>query len=235
MNKKREPHPGVVIQGKKFTKTAAGEFVRSFINSQNLGETLTGQSHDFAMELYKMRREEKAEDHAIFKVDITDHAKLYKKDHRCFWSSADFGSTWIAFGVDKALNNDSSWKLKKKVLQAFRSEIDPQVAPLRAAGKHVDHIIPFHVLLSDFLLDRGYTVLTVQVDWHPEDKTKFIVVDRELANAWIGYHLQHAKLRVISAAENLRKGGEEDLAIYRYRLARGETYDGETSANSVSH
>lgn len=39
----------------------------------------------------------------------------------------------------------------------------------------------------------------------------------------------------VVTAENLRKGGEEDLAVYRYRLARGETYDGKTSANSVSH
>lgn len=109
-----------------------------------------------------------------------------------------------------------------RVKRAFRTAIDYQIKPLREKGKHVDHIIPFHVLMSDFFIENDIyfskvDVYEVDVDW--------FISDNVLLDKWCCFHLKYAKLRVISAKENMRKGREEDLQLYLYRKSLNQTYD----------
>ena len=141
---------------------------------------------------------------------------LYNK-YKCFFCNGKEFSYMKCVYVPK---DEKEHEIRVK--RAFRTAIDYQVTPLRKKGKHVDHVIPFHVILSDFFIDnklyfKNISVYEKGIDW--------FIGDNNLLEKWMKYHLENAKLRTISAKENMRKGREEDLQMYLYRKKRGQTYD----------
>jgi len=196
MNKKE-----LTALGRKYTKTQK--------------KRLTGVALKFAKWVY-IRRMKGSIKGVKFSVDKVGN-------HNCFHADGE------PFSFTKAVKNqDYDGQHKSNVLEAFRSAIDEQVSPLREKGKHVDHIIPFHVILSDFMLDRKIGFKDIEYydgAVFPAGFVKKQLADDDLRLDFEKYHRKVARLRVIPISENLRKGATEDLAIYRYRLNRGETYD----------
>ena len=204
-----------VIAGVEMSKTRAIEVAREVIHSAVVGQVLEGESNLVAKSFYKLKGGHK--DDAIFKVDNFG-------GNRCFFYSHNNGETWIDFSFMKSLSPREN-VIKERATCAFRHEVDYQIAGFRKKGMHVDHIIPFHVLLSDFLNGKKMKIDEVGTVEIAAKFTTRILIDRNLAEEWQEYHLKHAKLRLITPVENRRKGWCEDLALYRYRKSIGQTYD----------
>ena len=160
------------------------------------------------------RRFEDSESIKKFSVGVTNIKGC--KNYNAFQADGNI------FSYIKCINCDPLKIMKRRVLEAARCAIYNQIAPLRKKGMHVDHIIPFHVLFSDWIIENDLTLEDIKTkDGYCSSEME----DKELESSWSTFHKENAKLRVITAKENMRKGATEDLALYRYRRSRGETYD----------
>jgi hypothetical protein len=110
----------------------------------------------------------------------------------------------------------------EKIKQAFRKEIKTQISNFRRKNNHilkkgyfcpltnkkiinwlqahVDHIVPFWSILSDFIILRGIDFESVALN------RKGYLSDVNLSDEWQSYHLEHAKLQILSVEANLKKG-----------------------------
>jgi hypothetical protein len=72
---------------------------------------------------------------------------------------------------------------------------------------HVDHAVSMKTLIDDFLNinnnRKKYNQLIV--------KSRVIVNDDIFVKDWISYHQNHAKLQLLSATENIKKGYKDDI------------------------
>jgi hypothetical protein len=206
------------IAGKEYTKTEATKLASNLIANYNLGDFLNKKDSKIAADFYSLR-----------------FGTTPSKDTKFFISSDGYGYKCIHFenkyGVDhfstkKALN-EKNQNQKRNILAAFREAVEYQIIPLRKSGYHIDHIIPFHVLLSDFLNDKRMKLFDVEIDplEHPSRLGLYILSNYTLKNEWQEYHRKHARLRIVEPQENLSKAAELDVPMYRYRKKRGETYD----------
>lgn len=128
------------------------------------------------------------------------------------------GDTHFSWVV--ALKSNGTCSAKENVAAAARREIAPQIATARNAvvrgspcpicgeplldDLHVDHANPtFDDLLTGFIkrLTNGYE--SVEIEDVDGIETRF--ADRRLALDWQLWHFGRANLRVIHAAENLRR------------------------------
>jgi hypothetical protein len=110
----------------------------------------------------------------------------------------------------------------EKIKQAFRKEIKTQISNFRRRNNHVlksgyycpltkkkiinwrqahvDHIVPFWSILSDFILLRGLEFQSITLN------RKGYLSDSNLSDDWQAYHLEHAQLQILSIEANLKKG-----------------------------
>jgi hypothetical protein len=132
---------------------------------------------------------------------------------------------------------------KSDILSAFRVSVydqtksfreaelkkNPKLAAMsakRAYDVHTDHVVPMHLLIADFLGDRGMKLKDVPVRkiiWFGVDN--YEIDDPKLRKDWVKYHKQHAKLKLLTCTENLSKAGSQDVPLYNYKKRRGESYD----------
>lgn len=92
--------------------------------------------------------------------------------------------------------------------QACRSGISEQTLPLYRPGHHVDHVYPktFEVLLFRWVQALGRPVSQIPVvDVHGTVELGKRIADDELLAHWQAFHLEHAELEVVPAAENLSR------------------------------
>jgi hypothetical protein len=74
----------------------------------------------------------------------------------------------------------------------------------RPGGCHVDHYYPqFAAIIDQFMFLVSITIADIEIEMGPNNIPW--LADRKLADRWKKYHLNHAKLRVISAAANLKR------------------------------
>lgn len=71
---------------------------------------------------------------------------------------------------------------------------------------HVDHKTPFWRLLTEFCKAHQVDLSTLQTTGNG---MSLALVDRCTTDAFVAYHLQHAKLQASCQSANLRKGGSE--------------------------
>jgi len=221
------------IAGVTCNRKQAIELARKALRRRK-GAILSGRDREVAAAFYELRRGEPLPDDVPISVDEGAHAK-----NKCFFVLDAKSKKWVDFSFMKALTEEPK-NDKADVLKAFRCEVKGQIDGYRRSALeqspmlqtmfaldftsvHVDHIVPFHVLLSDFLRDRDLSVDDVEI----EEVTLGVrqLCDRSLAQEWVAYHRRHAKLRLLPATENMSKGATLDLPLYRYRRDRQETYD----------
>jgi hypothetical protein len=86
--------------------------------------------------------------------------------------------------------------------------------PIPWGGAHVDHVIPFHTLLEDFVSHNGpqeHPYVSV-VDESGADigGTTLHPLDATYQKNWRTYHRVHAQLRLLCHSCNLKRGGKRD-------------------------
>ena len=207
------------IAGKRYNKAQATRIASSIVAKYNLGEELDEKDAEIAKSLYELRFGYPPESDFKFFIDSDGYG------YKCFHHIDNNGNV-DHFSFRKALSKKPTIS-KRNILTAFRVAVDEQVNPYRRKGYHVDHIVPFHVLLSDFLRDKGLSLSDIKIEENCSDIRYgvYLLVDESLRHEWESYHKKHARLRTVTKEENLRKGGQEDLPLYLYRRKRNETYD----------
>jgi hypothetical protein len=207
------------IAGKSYNKSTATALARDLLDRYGIGEYLNEEDSEIAKSFYELRFGVMPCRDTKFLIDSDGYG------YKCFHYTRKNESP-NHFSFVKSLKSEVAIN-KRNVLVAFRVAVDDQVQPLRKRGYHVDHVVPFHVLLSDFLRDRKLSLFDVHVvaDECAIRYGIYLLADQEIKHSWAEYHKKHAKLRTITARENLRKGGAEDLPLYFYRRKRNETYD----------
>lgn len=106
---------------------------------------------------------------------------------------------------------DPSHINRKQALQALRSIIEPQIKEFRRANLerlrgglyHIDHVYPFKLLVEGWCRENQIDLETLSV------KCRGVtcrLASTDLAESWFDYHALNARLQVLDASENIRKG-----------------------------
>lgn len=235
----------LTINGEEISVTKANQRAREILKTPKIIRK-KNKDYNFILWIFKQRRPSiEIDDTLLFKVDIGLDNKW-----NCFWF-AKANDEWEAFSYKKAFESDSR-KIenvqgitysKSDYLHAFRNTVYDQIkgfrerelkkSPTLAAldaedsfSVHTDHVIPMHILISDFLNDKGLKLPDIELEkkhnWNIEI---YLLKEGELSEEWQNYHQAHARLRLITREENLSKAGTQDIPLYNYRKKRAETYD----------
>lgn len=102
---------------------------------------------------------------------------------------------------------------RKRVLQSLRAIIEPQIKEFRRANVeklrggvyHVDHVYPFKLLVQEWCRENGLDLETIEVKCRG---ATCCLASTSLAESWFDYHSLNAKLQVLDASENIRKGAK---------------------------
>jgi hypothetical protein len=203
--------------------------------------------YNFVLWIFRERRPHIIPDNTlIFKV-----AEGADNRNNCFWYKYQ-NNGWESFSYKKAFEPQSS-KInstdgesiisKGDYLKAFRNCVYEEIKAFREKelkknarfsslskqdpfNIHTDHVIPLHILISDFLKDRNLKLKDVELKKIQKFNTdSYILKDEILRSNWIEYHKTHARLKLVTKQENLSKAGSQDIPLYNYKKRRFETYD----------
>lgn len=236
----------IEINGVNLSITAITEKARKILLKK--GPLKAGsESHSFALALLRIRRP-----NIVFPSKTQIKVDTGKDPvNNCFWYK-NKENTWEDFSYKKAIapesqrieNKAGSQSLfKKDVLEAFRMAVYYQIKSFREKeiekhpklkelsqkdpyNVHTDHIVPFHLLVSDFLRDKNMTLGDVKI----KVKEVFgsphkVLANESLKEEWESYHKEHARFQLLEAFDNLSKAGKYDIPLYHYKKKRQETYD----------
>lgn len=209
------------INGELYT---LGELKRKLtaICERYQGRRVTGKAYEFVYWALKRRRPG-----LIYRPDIR---AIENYSGKCF--QAFIGGQWLSFSYYKACTGKRA-ENRQKIKEAFRFEVryqivnfredeleKPENASLRKAYRrncrsvHVDHRVPFHLLLQNFLDMEGLALEDVKVRHYKQDFR--ILSNRKLARRWHEFHLEYADLRLVTARDNMSKAVDFDLPLWRY-------------------
>lgn len=205
------------------TKKAARDECKRVLNAYPLGATVEGQDAQFLLGV--LERHGKAETKigcgvASFQVDDGGFKS------RCFWvtrldgSRTEFSYRWCFEKPPDGL---------QRARFAFRCEIQEQVMSFKTqafegrrlvpcdvtgqmldwARAHVDHNPAFHILRDRFLHIAQLRLNDIAVQPWRECEHRYLFTKRGLAQNWQWFHLENAGLRILSAEENVKRGGGE--------------------------
>lgn len=178
---------------------------------------LSGDEYNFALNLF-LKRRSIPNGVKYLKIKVDKHP-VFSHNNSCFYFD---GHKWQDFSLYKSLNHPESVK-KEDIIKAFRFEIHDQIRIFKkkafeleenahlllAYNKdrlsvHVDHVYPFFLLLSDFLLQEIVNIENLKVI--EQKQSVFLLADRELAFKWQLYHKNKAVLQLLLSQDNLQKG-----------------------------
>jgi len=113
----------------------------------------------------------------------------------------------------KSVQEDESKLNRRRALQALRSIITPQIDQFRKENRekirggchHIDHVYPFKLLVQEWCRDNSLDLETIPVKCRGASCNLESV---DMAESWFDYHLLNAKLQILEASENRKKGAK---------------------------
>lgn len=219
----------VEIGGTWYNKTKFGNKWTEIVKSHQVGVKLSGDSEIFILDACsKLDRFKKILDRGKVELLVTNKSFNGKRVKGLVLVTPNSKyHVWVSkskvVGVlfPKALSPDISKVNRKNVLKALRGIIEPQIKQFRdsvkgqtvvksaVSGKpvlgayHVDHVYPFIRLVEEWCRENEYDLETIEVACRGVCcKLK----DSSIAESWFDYHLLNAKLQVLDASENTKKG-----------------------------
>lgn len=209
------------IGGLRFvSQTEVKEFIRGLVG-RNLDDVpLRGGDHRFVLDLLGLHQERDAKvgcgvAHVSVRTNFNHGGRT-----RGFWitrldgTETDF--SWVkclsppshAQDVRKAFRDaigDQMLEFKRAALSAGPVSCPCTGEPLGLASCHVDHVAPdtFLVLLGHFLAAEGIGYGQVRVRPTSDGDVYNYLDDAGLADRWLKFHRERAKLRLLSRTGNL--------------------------------
>jgi hypothetical protein len=202
----------------------AKQHVRDLIERTPINTPLTGEDLDFVMELFKLHPEYEQKKGVGIRTIKVIHPVLYPKS-KCFYITRVDGSgtdiSWLTCFTKDNVRKDILNAFRYAVayqIQDFRSEqlLAPQYCPytgevLDKLNSHVDHEAPltFAKLVNDFM--DGAELESVEITKPSDNQMITELVNPYFKRDWREYHLNNAKLRLISITANLSHAKRETL------------------------
>lgn len=209
------------------SKKAAQATIQSILRSSQIGQKITGDSHEM---LYALLQNHP---HAMIKIGCgTSYFQV--------WPNPEFPNTrsFYVIRTDGSRTDFSYLECfrptspRRKFAMACRQLVVDQIATFKRdffiqtggqaccevtgeiiffTNSHVDHVYPitFERLLNNFILDYGVNLDLVEFEGQTADNSYIDrLADKALADAWIRWHKTYARLRVISARANQLLGSQ---------------------------
>jgi hypothetical protein len=203
----------IQILGKEYTKSEVKKIAQQILHKYKPGEKLKGKDLEFILELLKYHPEYKEKTKFGVKGIVVRTYPL-KKDTKQFRIITDDGRE-IEFSYLKCIYPKTH---KQKVMRAFREAIADQIIefkkkyfkknkpakcqvsrkPITWYNCHVDHVIPFKVLVEQFLKEHNLTFDDIEIEDSPIENRPPRIKDENLRHAWQEFHKKHAILRVVA-------------------------------------
>jgi hypothetical protein len=202
------------------TKKAVKEHIRSIANGAKLGVPLTGDDNVYLMELFPR--------HSLWSqklgsgvawIEVREVREPGKRTTRCFHLVRKDGTatdiSWVEC-IDPTPHY-------KKIAAVFRHLVTDQVTAHRYAHvagdglfispidgeryhhaiAHVDHVIPFETLMTDFVSKHaGIDVADIKLREHKDNDLGDELEYEELGERWQEYHRKNAVLRLITIEQH---------------------------------
>ena len=183
------------------------------------------------------------------KVIITTNT-MYGKTSKCF-AVVDSNGTVDQCSYKTAING---YNKAGEVKWCMRDVIQPQIDEFRRNDTildscpmchskmkeiHVDHIIPFCRILSDFLTNESLTSLTFDdIAFVKEVGQKKRLKDEELGKRFADYHKEHAQLRYLCAHCNITRDLDRSIIFAlttknNYSSDAGNAFNGSTLKSTI--
>ena len=168
------------------------------------------------------------EDEPLIEAFMQHHPRGLKTGEKVIITTdSQFGKTTKCFGVeteDGTIDKRSykttinGYKNSQEVKHCLRLVIQPQIEEFRRANElpdtcpmcnepmkdpHIDHIIPFCQLLTDFLREQYITIDDIEIV-RELGKDKYLK-DKVLGQKFYDYHKEHAKLRYLCPHCNIER------------------------------
>ena len=216
------------------TKAQIKQAVRDVVAQYGTGETLAGDDDAFIRALFQRHPEADRKigcgiDHIkVVQCPVYGKNKMFEL-HRTDGSYTDI--SWKVCVEGKPPKSDAQDALRNAVdyqISAFRTEAfkgDPRCRltgePLGPGNSHVDHAPPntFQRLMDNFLTMKGITADQVPVTPPADNQTRTYLTDEVFEREWCDFHQRHAKLRLLSARDNLSNARAEARAASAPSLA----------------
>jgi len=200
------------------TKTAALEDCRTLLGLHRAGEQITNPDH--VAFLHALVLMHPAADIKVgwgvrsFEVGSDGYGK------NCFWLTRVDG-TRTDWSFTQCFKKPVTHR--SKVLSALRAAVAYQVLEFRDTVSfpltcplsgvsvlpdtcHIDHEIPFKLLIDQFCALEGIELDCVALAPHADGDTSNRLAGRELQTRWCAFHAANAILRAVDAGANLRRG-----------------------------
>lgn len=212
-----------IIDGQPFgTKLELQNKVRSILWGYLDGQSLELADFDFILDLLRNHPTAHTKiGNGVSRI-YTRQNPIYKNTRSFYLERIDGSETDFSY-----LECISPTTKRKKVFMAFRVLIEPDMIAfkqkffdnnggeaiceftnqkIRFIGSHVDHIPPntFDAIFNGFANYYGLNIEAVELkDELADNKIQNELADAQLANEWIKWHRERAKLRVVSRLANL--------------------------------
>ena len=200
------------------TKAEVMERVRSIVAKHRDGQVLNPFDETWMLKILRHHYDFQNKVNGKYKHLEVRTNRTEQGSSRGFWIVRTNGSaTDISWCV--ALAPGGCPSVKQEVASAARYEVRPQILEHHKHGTravctecqlpmkrqddlHVDHIMPFDGLLTNFIIERGLGVDQIEI----QDlglQSQFL--DRDLGIQWQNFHRRHATLRIVHAKCNLSR------------------------------
>lgn len=211
-----------IVASERFpTKKALTERVQKLLQATPLLTPISGPDEVFLRALFQ-RHPDAAEKigRGIASIQIELNPPYNK---RGFWITRTDGSrTDISYRECVSPANR-----ERDYLLAFRSAVAPDIIAfgnqvfsespvlcpitgesLSLGYSHTDHIPPltFAALVAEFLRANNLAPADISTSGHGNGECSLEITDAALKQRWIDFHRQHARLRIISPAANMKQG-----------------------------
>lgn len=203
------------------TKTEVQRHYRSILNDYSLGESLSDTDFNDILDLLTRHPE-----HEMKIGSGVSHIKVVQNPEypsRCFWifrndgTNTDFSYITCVNGKSKTVNQEFTEACRVSVVdqileyknEYFASSGDgfceETGVPVTWKNSHVDHIIPFAQIVSDFLDFTGIVPSSEMLSESTDSQCSVRFVCEKTESEWKSYHQIFARLRVVSVDFNLTR------------------------------
>jgi hypothetical protein len=199
------------------TKKDLEAAIRKVVNGIQLNTPMNPKATAFFTKILQHHHEFDSKKGAGIKhLEIRENI-LYRKVTRGIWIVRVDGSE-VSISWVNALKPGGAPSLKETISRAAREEISYQIDDFKVSddltevcdicgeelhgNTHVDHVINFDTIFSNFLKEKNMSYNDIKTD---ETDAIGVFIDRDLANEWREYHELNATLRRVHGGCNLSR------------------------------
>lgn len=210
------------------TKKALTDELKAYLKDATTGRVTSERIDDLMKELLKYSYPDLLETLDYFEVgsNFVNRNTYFVRDQKGHQQGISY--RWIIRSYTPLSRRTRNPVFINKLIEAGRNEIKPQIERYRNLqsqfgvidDRHVDHVVPFIKLLSDWYKTQPEAQLPTRVG--KNDRLYFKLCEH--SQSWQEYHQQHTQLQMLDNDQNYKKGAS-GIKIDWYALINAKKND----------